>query len=249
MGSGLGAPKRYFPIKNLYRVGSLVAFFCLPGCSVVVFLEGLSVSYLAYQKHGPVMIEALLTVPGLVAIGLFLAGLAAGWWAFLNWNKVVVVYEQGFAIHNHKGGQLWRWEEIVSLTGAVTFPFSTNVYRLSNRQKQQLVLDNVISRVDELALLIQEAITPILFDQARQQFNGGQRLVFGPMAISKTGLEVGKKLYAWEEVRQVSIQRGILKVSKKEGNWISGAATPVSIIPNLHVLLNIIHQVVGLQIG
>jgi len=56
MGSGLGAPKRYFPIKNLYRVGSLVAFFCLPGCSVVVFLEGLSVSYLAYQKHGPVMI-------------------------------------------------------------------------------------------------------------------------------------------------------------------------------------------------
>jgi hypothetical protein len=256
MGSGLGTPKRYFPIKNRFRVGSLVAFFCLLGCSVAVFLEGLSVTYLAYQKHGPVMIEDALTVPGLAAIGLFLAGLAAGGWALLNWNKGVVVYEHGFAVHDHKGRQLWRWEEIVSLTGAVTRPLSggnstgaRHVYTLINRQKQHLVLNNAISRVDELALLIQEAITPNLYDQARQQFNSGQRLVFGLVTISKAGMEVGKKPYAWEEVRQVSIKRGILKVSKKEGNWFSEATVLLSSIPNLNILLNIIHQVVGLQIG
>jgi len=252
----LGAPKRYFPIKNLYRVASLVAFFCLLGCSVVVFLEGLSVTYPAYQKHGPVMIEDLLTVPGLVAIGLFLAGLAAGFWAFLNWNKGVVVYEHGFAVHDRKGSQPWRWEEIVSLTGAVTRPLSNgistnarHVFTLINRQKQQLVLNDVIYRVEELALLIQDATTPSLYDQARQQFNAGQQLVFGPVVISKAGMEVSRKTYPWDEVRQVSIRRGILRVSKKDGNWLSGASAPVSIIPNLNVLLNIINQVVGLKTG
>ena len=256
MGSGLGAPKRYFPIKNLYRVGSLVAFFCLLGCSVVIFLGGLSATYQAYQKHGPVMIEDLLTVPGLMAMSLFLAVLAAGWWALLNWNKGVIVYEHGFVIHDRKGRQPWRWEEIISLTGAVSRPIPSSiptgarhVYTLTNCQKQQLVLNDVISRVDELALLIQDAITPILYNQARQQYNAGQRLVFGPVVISKAGMEIEKKTYPWVEVRQVSIQRGILKVSKKEGNWFSGASTSVFAIPNLNVLLNIIHQVVGLQIG
>jgi hypothetical protein len=245
----LGAPRRYFPIKNLYRIGSLVAFFCLPGCSVVIFLGGLSVTYQAYLKHGPVMIEDALMVPGLIAIILFGAGLTAGWWAFLNWKKGVTVYEHGLAVHDRKGFQLWRWEEIDWLTAAITIPFSSHVYHLINRQKQSLVLNDVISKVEELANLIQEAITPILYDQARQKYNAGQRLVFGPVTINKAGMEVGRKTYLWEEVQQVSIRRGILRVTKKESNWFSGASASVSVIPNLHVLLNIIHQVVGLQIG
>jgi len=62
-------------------------------------------------------------------------------------------------------------------------------------------------------------------------------------------MEVSRKTYPWDEVRQVSIRRGILRVSKKDGNWLSGASAPVSIIPNLNVLLNIINQVVGLKTG
>lgn len=80
MGSSLGAPKRYFPIKNLNRVDSLVVFFFLLGCFILVFLDGLSISYLPYLKHGPVMIEDSLAAPGFVAFVLFLTGLAAGWW-------------------------------------------------------------------------------------------------------------------------------------------------------------------------
>ena len=98
-------------------------------------------------------------------------------------------------------------------------------------------------------MIIQDAILPGLYEQAAQQYNAGQRLVFGPVAIGSDGIQIGKKTYAWDEVRQVSIQRGILKVSKKEGGWFSGASARASAIPNLNVLLNIIHRVVGLQIG
>ena len=103
--------------------------------------------------------------------------------------------------------------------------------------------------MEELAITIQDAITPILFNQAAQQYNAGQMLVFGPVTIGKGGIQIGKKTYAWVEVQQVTIQRGILKVSKKEGDWFNGASAPASVIPNLNVLLNIIHQVVGLKTG
>jgi hypothetical protein len=40
-----------------------------------------------------------------------------------------------------------------------------------------------------------------------------------------------------------------LKVSKKDGGWFSGASAAAASIPNLRVLLAIIHQVVGVKAG
>jgi hypothetical protein len=74
-------------------------------------------------------------------------------------------------------------------------------------------------------------------------------LIFGPVAVSKAGIRIGKKTYPWMDVKQVSVQRGILKVAKKDSGWFSGASAAASVIPNLSVLLNIIYQVVGLKTG
>ena len=192
----------------------------------------------------------------MLAFVLFLSGLAAGWWAYANWSKGVVVYERGFAVQDRKGNQFWRWEDIVSLTAAVTRPFSsefsigmTHVYCLINTQNQRMVLSDVYFIVKELAIIIQDAFSPILFDWAAQQYNAGQMLVFGPVTIGKRGIQIGKKKFGWAKVRQDSIQWGILKASQKEGDWLSGAKDPASVIPNLNVLLHIVHQVVGLKTG
>jgi hypothetical protein len=256
MAIGLGAPKRYFPVKNLNRAASLVAFLIFMGGSILVFLYGLYVTYAAFQKHGPALIDDTLMVPVTIAIILLLLGLAAGWSAYVNWNKGVAVYERGFAIRDRKGIQAWRWEEVVSLTAAVTrhytngiYTGTTHIYSLFNRQNQRLVVNDIYTKVEELAKAIQDGIYPILYDQAAKQYNAGQRLVFGPVAISKNGIQVGKKVYPWTEVQQVSIERGILRVSKKGGGWFSGAGASATGIPNLNVLLNIIHQVVGLKVG
>lgn len=256
MAIGLGAPKRYFPVKNLNRVGSLVAFIIFLGGSILVFLYGLYVAYAAYQKHGPALIVDKLAVPVVIAIIMLLLGLAAGRYALGNWNRGVGVYELGFAIRDRKGIRIWRWEEVISLTSAVTrhytngiFTGTTHVYRLFNRQNQRLVLNDIYTKVEELAKAIQDGIFPILYDRAAQQYNAGQILAFGPVVISKDGIQIGKKTYPWTEVQQVSIHRGILKVSKKGGGWFSGASASASVIPNLNVLLNIIYQVVGLKLG
>jgi hypothetical protein len=74
-------------------------------------------------------------------------------------------------------------------------------------------------------------------------------VTFGPVAISKSGIVIGRKTYPWSEVQQVSIHQGYVKVSKKGGGWFSGASAAASTIPNLRVLLSIINQVVGLKAG
>jgi hypothetical protein len=254
--AGLGAPKAYFPVKAIHRMGSLVMFFLLLGASVLVFLYGVYGAYQAYHLHGPALIDDKLATPAIAALVLFLLGLLAGWSAYANWHKAVVVYERGFACYSRKELQAWNWDEITSLTAAVTrhytngiYTGTTHIYTLLNKRNERLVISDTYKNVEKLAQAIEQAIFPRLYDQAAAQYNTGQTLAFGPVTISKDGIQIGKKTYPWTEVKAVSIHQGILKVSQKDGGWFSGASATASTIPNLGVLLNIIHQVTGLKTG
>ena len=254
--SGLGIPERYFPIKNLNRIGSLVAFFILLSGSVGTFLYGIYAAYAATQKHGLAMIDDKLIVPAIIAFGLFLPGLAAGWLAYVNWNRGVGLYERGVAIRSRKGIQSWRWEDMLSLTVAVTRHYTNgiysgtpHVYTLFNRQNERLVINDAFVKVDELADAIEQSLFPSLYERAAQQYNDGQLQAFGPVVVSKAGIQIGKKTYPWADVKEVSIHQGVLKVSRVDGGWFSGASASAAAIPNLRVLLTIINQVVGLKTG
>jgi hypothetical protein len=253
---GLGAAGGYFPVKRWNRWGSLVIFFILLGGAVLVFLFGIYEAYMAWQQHGPAMIDDKLTGPLVIAFVLFASGLLAGWGAYSDWNKGVETYERGFAYNDRKGLQIWRWEEVVSMTSAITrhytngiYTRTTHVYTLYNRQNKRLVLSDSITKVEELAKNIDESIFPLLYGLAADQYNAGQEIVFGPVVISKAGIGIGKKTYPWTEVKEVTIHHGVLKVSRKEGGWFSGASAAVSTIPNLRVLLSLIDQVTGVNTG
>jgi len=253
---GMGAPQRYFRIQNLNRIGSLVASVVFLGGAVLVFMYGVYEAYQAYRDHGPAAMGSVLTWPVIIALVLFLLAAAGGRAAYVNWNKGVALYEQGFVVRDRRGIRAWRWEEIGSLTAAVTrhytngiYTGTTHVYTLYNRQNERLVLSDTYVKVEELAKAIEQGIFPHLYERAAQQYNLGQTLAFGPVAISKTGIRISKKVYPWTEVQQVTIQRGYLRVSKKGGGWFSGASAAASAIPNLRVLLDMIHQVVGLKTG
>ena len=254
--NGLGAPKRYFPIKNLKRVSSLVAGIIFIGSSVLAFLYGVYKAYLAYQKHGPALLGDGLTWPVIIAVILFLLGLVACWSASVNWKKGVALFDGGVAVRDRQGIQSWRWEDIASLTAAVTRHYSSgiytgtsHVYTLFNQGNKRIVLSDIYVKVEELARAIEECIYPLLYSHAVDQYNAGKILVFGPVAASKAGIQIGKKTYPWTEVKEVSVHQGTVKVSRKDGGWFSGASAAAASIPNLRVLLTIINQVVGLKAG
>jgi hypothetical protein len=253
---GLGALNGYFPVKKMRRAGNLVFCLLCLGAAALVLLYGLYTAYVATLQHGPAMIDEQLSTPSLIALGLFLIGLLAGVAAIANWKKGLAVYQNGFAVRGSKGIRIWRWEEIVSLTAAVTrhytngiYTGTTHIYTLLNRLNERLVLNDAYIKIDEAEKVIEQSIFPLLYSRAADQYNTGQTLIFGPVAVSKGGILISKKTYPWEEVKEVSIHQGILKVSKKEGGWFSGASASAATIPNRQVLFAIINQIVGLKAG
>jgi hypothetical protein len=253
---GLGGPRNYFPVKKWNRWGNLVLFFILLAGAVLVFLFGVLTAYAAYQQNGAAMLDDKLPGPLITTFFLFALGLLAGWGAYSNWNKGATAYERGFAYNDRKGLQVWRWEDVVSMTSAITrhytngiYTGTTHVYTLLNRQGQRLVLSDFISKVEDLAQYIDQSIFPLLYGSVASQYNAGGTVVFGPVSISKAGVSISKRTYPWTDVKEVSIHQGVLKVSKKDGGWFSGASAAASAIPNLRVLLTIIQQVVGLKAG
>jgi len=253
---GLGVPRGYFPVNRWNRWGSLVFFIIFLVGALLVFLIGIYNTYVAYQQHGTVMIDDKLPTPLVITFILFAFGLLAGWRAYANWNKGVAMYERGFAYNDRKGIQVWRWEDVVSMTSAITrhyhsgiYTGTTHIYTLYNRKNRRLVLSDSISKVEELAKNIDEGIFPLLYARAADGYNAGQVVAFGPVTINTAGISIGRKTYSWPDVKEVSIHKGILKVSRKDGSWFSGASASAATIPNLRVLLAIIHQVVGLKTG
>ena len=252
----LGAPRGYFPVKRWIRWGNLVLSFLFLSTAVLVFLFGMYTTTVAVQQNGPAMIDDRLPVPLGFAFILFMLGLLAGWGTYANWNKGVAAYAGGFAYNDRRGLQVWHWQELVSLTSSITrhytngiYTGTTHHYTLYNRQNQRLVLSDSIAKVEQLAKTIDEKTFPLLYAPAADRYNLGQAIVFGPVTISKSGIVIGRRTISWAGVKEVSLHKGTLKVSRKEGGLFSGARASASAIPNCGVLITIIQQVVGLKTG
>ena len=252
---GLGVVQGYFPVKNRYRVGSLVAMGVFLCGTVAAFIYAVYQAY-HWANWGIVEIQDKMTTPLVISGVLLLIAVLAGLEAYAEWVRGAVLYEGGLAYRSRKGIQTWRWEDVDRFYTAITrhytngiYTGTTHVYTLMDRQKKRLVLSDAFRHVEDLGKSIEQSIFPRLYGQAADRYNGGEALEFGPVSLSKGGIQIGKKVYPWSEVRQVSIQRGILRVSKKDGGWFSGAQAAASAIPNLRVLLSIMDQIVGIKTG
>jgi len=125
---------------------------------------------------------------------------------------------------------------------------TTHTYTLHNNQGDKLVFNDSLMNVETLYNQIQNHSLNIRYQKLANAYNAGHPVTFGSVVISKqNGLQIGKKVYPWEEIEQVAINKGILSVKKKDGGWFSGASATSGSIPNLHVLLSILDQVIGLK--
>jgi hypothetical protein len=254
---GLGGAIEVYPLKKANRIGNIVGMIIFFGGAALAFLYGIYNTYIRWQKFGSAVILKSITGPLMIAFVLFLLGLLVIWSFYSNAKKAAVLYENGVAYSDRKGMRAWRWDEINSMTVAVTkhytngiYTGTTHVYTLIKKDGEKFVLNDTIADVEQLAGKIGEKIYPLLYHEYADAFNAGKPLLFGPVKISKAGgIQIGKKQYSWSEIAEVGIRKGILSVKKKDGGWFSGATAMASAIPNLQVLLAIIHQVVGLKTG
>ncbi len=253
--SRLGGSIETYPLRKGRRWASLVMVLVLLAGSASVKAYGLYLAYLGWKRYGAAVVGEALFWPLVVAAGLFLLSLIFAGSAYANWVKVILLYRDGFAYKDRRGLHLWRWRDVTALRMAAirhdVFGIHTgtiHTYTIENRNGNRLVLNDGFSRVEELAQVIEEKTFPILFEQAAQQYNAGQTLTFGPLWVDKAGIQISGKNYAWDEIQLVTVQRGYLRIARKDGGLFGGAKIAVAGIPNLRVLLSIIRQMASVKI-
>jgi len=254
---GLGVPTAIYAAKKTSRWGSLILMLVLFAGAGGALLWGAYNAYTRYLRFGPAIVVSSLAGPWILAVVLFMIALLVSWNAFSNWKKAAVVYQDGLAYRDRKGLRAWHWNEFLSLTSAVTkhytngiYTGTTHIYTFLNKSGEKIEINDTIINVEELSDRIRKNIFPRIYEECAQAYNQDRACIFGPVRLSKaSGIQIGKKVYPWDEVEQVAIQKGTLSVKKRGGGWFSGASAVASAIPNLEVLLMIIDQVVGLKTG
>ncbi len=253
---GMGAPIEVFKTKS-----SLVLQIILTGILFLVlagsFLYSLSQLWERWGRWDPMAIFKDMLPFLLIAGVAFILGLAMVIGIFRSRKKAAVVYANGFAYSDHKGVQTWKWEQIQDVYANVVrhytngiYTGTTHSYTLYNPKGGKLVLNDTLKNIENLYSHVEENTLQLRYQRLADSYNAGNAVQFGPVTLSKAnGILMSKKSYPWEEIEQVAINNGFLSVKKKGGGWFSGASASAGAIPNLHVLLSIIDQVVGLKTG
>ena len=253
---GMGAVVQIFPAKVSLAIRIIL--------TVILLLAGGGSGgyalYLLWQRWGRYYPPQILKDMAPWLIGALLAFFFAAlllWELFRRRKKAAVVFTNGFAYSDHKGVQTWRWEQIKDVTANVVrhytngiYTGTTHNYTLVKTNGEKLVINDVLKEVEAFYNHIQNNTLQQRYQRLADEYNLGSPVYFGPVVIGKQlGIQIGKKVYPWDEIQQVGINKGVLSVKKKDGKWFSGASATAGSIPNLHVLLSIINQIVGLQTG
>jgi hypothetical protein len=176
---------------------------------------------------------------------------------YLTWGKrgeSISLYEEGILVRARSSEIPWPWEEIGSIRSAVSQRYILGIYTgtersytLVRKDGQPLVLDENIQKVDRLAEAIREKIVPMQYARYAPAFEEGRELQFGPVQLSRvSGVVVQQKTLPWGQVRQVSIEKGALRLAIMDAKGHAAEIKiPVEQIPNPEVLLALLQGCAG----
>jgi hypothetical protein len=192
-------------------------------------------------------------IPGAIfaLLALFLFAVAAGkFWSAFGGVRMAVLYRDGIACAGRKGVAAWRWPEIASITTDVTRTsgrrggvYIDRSYILRNSAGAQIGLNNdALEDVEGLADAIKRNVYAILGPQEAQYYQSGQPLSFGPITVSRQdGIQHGGRRYGWDEIVQLKVKEGLLRISTKDGGWLGGRHTiRTASIPNVEILCQLL---------
>ena len=254
--SGLGEQLRYFPANKIRKWLPAIFGMVFLIISMAVFFYGIFIATKEMQLHGAIVFGSNIVWPGSIAIILLIISIWFVWLAYTRWELIGIEYQNGFAFKDHKGLQTWSWQDITSIRTAITRQYTngiytgtSHVYRVTGKNGRQLVLNDSLSNVEQIASIIEEKTFPVLYAQAFKKFTDGNFLAFGVVKLNKSGLQVGKKDYKWEQIDSINLYNGVLQITKKGTGKLESSRIRVASLPNFRVLDSILRQMVGIQPG
>ncbi|GHF43574.1 MULTISPECIES: DUF6585 family protein [Streptomyces] len=107
-------------------------------------------------------------------------------------------------------------------------------YTVTDTTGERVILRGGFADPHEWGPAIQRAVTVARFPQALAQLAAGQRLDFGPLWMTASGIGSGGKSVPWQQVEEITVKDGYVKL-RVAGRWSSLTTTSVRLIPNFFV--------------
>lgn len=160
----------------------------------------------------------------------------------------VQVFDDGFT--RTLGGQtdVVRWDEVAEVWQNVTQSYrgnvrtnTTRIYTVRLTDGRKLVFNSQLDKIAGLGSTLQQKCTAVMLPRAREAYQAGERVDFGPLSVSHAGIAKGNATLPWEQFEEIDLREGVLHIRKK-GERRDWAFAMASKIPNLPVLMALANQ-------
>jgi hypothetical protein len=235
-------------VQVVYRQKIASKIMNLFGSLLFLIAGGLILLY-GYNYKNSFPDVASANTPWIYGFGLLIFGLGAYWaWdIFSKWKYVAVLFQNGFTYFNGRKASSFKWDEITSVTQAVTqmsyygvIPAGTTKKFTIEGPAGILKMDGTLSKVDELLAEIRKNSYPCRFERQMQELNGGKTLQYGPLSISKAGgIEMKNKKIVWADIADMRIQNGNLEIVSRQKGLFKNISTPVGKTSNIDVFVGV----------
>lgn len=222
------------------------------GAGVVFLLAGL-----AAMLAGPVAAWSEDEAGMLVFSCCGLIAAALGAWTIYSFFRDrgwrVIIFPQGLV--QVRTGKTTRipWDDVTHFWYAVTRTYrngrhiaTTYNFTLQGKEGQKLSFGNGLAGVEGLGNTIRDETTQRMYPKYAAAYNAGETIPFGTISISKQGISNGKETIAWDQVKGINLDRGVINI-QKEGKWFNWKSATVGGTPNVFVFLALVDQIAGLN--
>jgi hypothetical protein len=234
--AALGEPLRS---GNLRARGML--WLAIPACVVTCFLV---------VFFGPLWFLPVFALIGGIAYAIVWMHRVSG---------VVSVHPDGLALRRGwrflpyfgRRVELYRWDEVVAVYRRLTNYYAedrhdhsygelTFRYELVTREGRRTVLDSRFGDIMEVGDIALREVGRRLLPGLLAGYDRGERVSFGPLALSRGGLTCGQQLHDWSAVVGIGVKRGILAVEYQGSKqpW----RVPLAAFPNVDLFFALLAQ-------
>ena len=231
--SGLGTPiaeyKRNVGRQMLHGIVSVIVTLV----GLVTMMGGISA---ALSGGGDFILFLIL---GLIYV------LPGGLWFISTVRKRdlrVLILPDGLSYIRRGRTEIIRWDEVAAVWQAITrvqHTFTVRSCKMQLDDGRKYTFNNALRNVPELIATIQQQVTPRILARASEAYDAGETIPFGKLGVSKAGISRGKRTLPWDQVKRVTVDKGVITV-RKQGSLLKWTSVRVAETPNFFVFASLV---------
>jgi hypothetical protein len=154
----------------------------------------------------------------------------------------VLVLPDGLSYTRHGRTEIVRWDEVADVWQAISkiqYTFTVRSCKVRLEDGRKYTFNSALRNVAGLIATIQQEVTPRILARASDAYDAGETIPFGKLGVSKAGISRGKRTLPWDQVKRVTVDKGVITV-RKQGGLLKWTSVHVAETPNFFVFASLV---------